>query len=94
MKRFEVHRNIRKRAMVMGLSIPLFALMMVSVVCTLLIMIFSFNLGVIVALLFANVLLYGTLVQWVRRPFYLGTSRRFPKSLSHKNITPLPYGAD
>ena len=61
MKRYTVYRNIRMKAMIMGLPITLFALMMVSVICSLLIVIFSFHVGVIVGLLLFNVLLYGAL---------------------------------
>lgn len=71
MKRYEVYRNIRKRAMVMGLPISFFAMMMVSVICSLLIIIFSFGFGVIVGLLLANALFYGALVQWVKSRFKL-----------------------
>ncbi|WP_108424495.1 hypothetical protein [Flagellimonas amoyensis] len=94
MKRYEVYRNIRKRAMVMGLPISFFALMMVSVICSLLIIIFSFSFGVIVGLLLANALLYGALVQWVKKPFQTGFTQVFPSSLSNKNRNPYAYGQD
>ena len=68
MKKYEVYRNIRKQALLMGLPISLFALLMVSVIGSLLIIIFSFSLGVIVALLLFNALIYGALAQWVTNP--------------------------
>ncbi|MEO2051992.1 MAG: hypothetical protein ABGX00_09485, partial [Allomuricauda sp.] len=77
MKHFKVYRNIRKRAIIMGLSISLFALMMVSVIGSLLIIIFSFHFGVIVGLLLFNALLYGALLQWVKKPFHLKVVQTF-----------------
>ena len=88
MKQFEVYRNIRKQAMVMGLSISLFALMMVSVIGSLLIVIFSFNFSVIVGLLCFNALLYGALVQWVKKPFHFKVRETFPKAISLKQLNP------
>ncbi|MEC7264453.1 MAG: hypothetical protein VXW38_11985, partial [Bacteroidota bacterium] len=88
---FEVYRNIRKRAMIMGLSISLFALMMVSIICSLLIIIFSFHFGVIVGLLLFNALLYGALLQWVKKPFLLKVAQTFPKTISLKQINPIDY---
>ncbi|WP_418498491.1 hypothetical protein [Flagellimonas sp.] len=91
MKQFEVYRNIRKRAMIMGLSISLFALMMVSVICSLLIIIFSFHFGVIVGLLLFNALLYGALLQWVKKPFQWRVVQTFPKTISLKQLNPIDY---
>ena len=88
MKQFEVYRNIRKRAMIMGLSISLFALMMVSIICSLLIIIFSFHFGVIVGLLLFNALFYGALVRWVKKPFHLKVQETFPKTISLKQLNP------
>jgi len=86
MKQFEVYRNIRNRAMIMGLTISLFALMMVSIICSLLIIIFSFHFGVIVGLLLFNALLYGALLQWVKKPFLLKVVQTFPKIISLKQL--------
>ncbi|WP_036379012.1 hypothetical protein [Muricauda sp. MAR_2010_75] len=91
MKRFEVYRNIRKRAMIMGLSISLFALMMVSIIGSLLIIIFSFQFGVIVGLLLFNALLYGALLQWVKQPFQWRVVQTFPKNISLKQLNPIDY---
>ena len=68
MKTYRTYRNIRKQAMIMGLPISLFALQMVSVIGSLLIIIFSFHFGVIVGLLLFNALLYGALGRWVKKP--------------------------
>ncbi|SDQ89372.1 hypothetical protein [Flagellimonas zhangzhouensis] len=91
MKQFEVYRNIRKRAMIMGLSISLFALMMVSIICSLLIIIFSFHFGVIVGLLLFNALLYGALLQWVKKPFQWKVVQTFHKTISLKQLNLLDY---
>ncbi|WP_421803953.1 hypothetical protein [Flagellimonas sp.] len=91
MKHFEVYRNIRKRAMIMGLSISLFALMMVSIISSLLIIIFSFNFSVIVGLLLFNALLYGALVRWVRKPFHVRRVRTYPMTISLKQLNPIDY---
>lgn len=94
MKQYKVYRNIRKRAMIMGLPISFFALMMVVVICSLLVIIFSFHFGVIVVLLISNVLLYGALVRWVNTPFLLHLSVVLPKCVSLKKVTPISYGQD
>jgi hypothetical protein len=91
MKKYEVYRNIRKRAMIFGLPISLFALMMVSVICTLLIIIFSFNLSVIVGLLLFNALLFGALTRWVNKPDMLHIHKVFPHFISNKRIGPLSH---
>ncbi|WP_418502076.1 hypothetical protein [Flagellimonas sp.] len=94
MKQYKVYRNIRKRAMIMGLPLSLFALMMVAVICSLLVIIFSFHFGVIVVLLITNTALYVVLVRWGNKPIGLNPSSVFPKCISLKNVTPLSYGQD
>lgn len=91
MKQFEVYRNIRKGAMIMGLSISLFALMMTSVIGSLLIVIFSFHFSVIVTLLLFNALLYGALVRWMRKSFQFKVKSTFPKTISLKQLNPINY---
>ncbi len=49
MKTFIPYKNIRKRAMILGLPLALFALQMISVIASLLLIIFSFSLGMIVS---------------------------------------------
>ena len=92
MKKYEVYRNIRKQAMIMGLPISLFALMMVSVIGSLLIIIFSFSLGVIVALLLFNALLFGALAQLAKNPNVFAIQKVFPRTISNKKLSPLSYG--
>ena len=75
----------------MGLPITLFALMMVSVIGSLLIIIFSFSLGVIVALLLFNALLFGALTQWVKNTQLLSVQKVFPRTISNKKLSPFSY---
>ncbi|MDF0707661.1 hypothetical protein [Flagellimonas okinawensis] len=91
MKKYEIYRNIRKKAMIMSLPISLFALMMVSVIGSLLIIIFSFSFGVIVALLLFNALLFGALAQWAKNPQLLSVQKVFPYCISNKKLSPLSY---
>ncbi|MEE1962038.1 hypothetical protein V1387_05020 [Allomuricauda taeanensis] len=91
MKKYEVYRNIRKRAMIMGLPISHFALMMVSVISSLLVIIFSFSFGVIVVLLVTNTFLYGVLVRWAKTPQLLSVQKVFPRIISNKKLSPLSY---
>ncbi len=91
MKKFEVYKNIRKRAVIMGLPISLFALMMVSVIGSLLIIIFSFSFSVIIAIGVFNSLLYVGLTQFIRIPGLLQLKKVFPKSISNKKVSQLYY---
>lgn len=75
----------------MGLPITLFALMMVSVIGSLLIIIFSFSLGVIVALLLFNALLFWALAQWAKNPQLLAIQKVFPRIISNKQLSPFSY---
>jgi len=72
----------------MGLPISFFALMMVSVICSLLVIIFSFSFGVIVALLLFNALLFGALAQWAKNPQLLFVQKVFPRTISNKKLSP------
>ncbi len=75
----------------MGLPVSLFALQMVSVIGSLLVIIFSFRLGVIVGLLLFNALLYGALGQWVKKPFAIRVKSTFPDTLSNKRLSPISH---
>lgn len=79
------------RAMIMGLPISLFALMMVSVIGSLLVIIFSFSFGVIVALLLFNALLFWALAQWAKNSQLLSVQKVFPRIISNKKLSPLSY---
>lgn len=75
----------------MGLPISLFALMMVSIIGSLLIIIFSFSFGVIVALLLFNALLFGALARWAKTSQLLSVQKVFPLTISNKKLSPFFY---
>ncbi|WP_148868990.1 hypothetical protein [Tenacibaculum adriaticum] len=84
MKRYEVYKNIRKRAMIMGLPISLFALQMTSVIGSLLFIIFSFSFTVIISVFLFNATLFVGLTQFARNPGLLNFKKVFPKTVSIK----------
>lgn len=94
MKKFEPYKNIRKRAMIMGLPLSLFALQMISVIGSLLVIIFSFSLGVIVSVLAFNAKLFVALTHIIKHPGLLLFKKVFPKTLSSKKQTDLHYEED
>jgi len=94
MKRFEIYKNIRKRAMIFGLPISLFALMMVSILASLLVVIFSFSFMVIIGVLLFNAVLYIVLVKITNNPQILIFSKVFPTIISNKKSSNLHYEKD
>ena len=91
MKKFEVYRNIRKRAMIFGLPLHLFALQMLSIIGSLMIMIFSFSFLVIIALLVGNAILFIALTRISSNPQGMHFGKVFPKIISNKKSTALNY---
>jgi type IV secretory pathway VirB3-like protein len=91
MKKFEVYRDIRKRAMIMGLPISLFALMITSVIISLLFIIFSFSLWVIVAVFLFNGCLFVVLTHLSKNPAVLHFKKAFPRTISNKKLSQLNY---
>jgi predicted neutral ceramidase superfamily lipid hydrolase len=91
MKRFEVYKNIRKRAVIMGLPISLFALMITAVIGSLLLIIFSFSFVVIISVLVFNTLLYISLTHIVKNPALLHFIKVFPQTISNKKESQLFY---
>lgn len=91
MKTYEVYRNIRKRAMIMGLPIALFALMMTSVIGSLLFIIFSFSWAVILTVMAFNGVLYVALVHMANKPGLLQLKKVFPRTISNKKTSLLNY---
>ena len=63
MKRFEIYKNIRKRAIIFGLPVSLFALIMISVLASLMLIIFSFSFVIIIGVFMFNAALYVALIQ-------------------------------
>lgn len=92
MKKFEIYKNIRKRAVIMGLPISLFALMMTAVIGSLLFIIFSFSFLVIIGVFVFNAALYIALTHFTKNPSLLHFQRVFPKAISNKKTSPLYYG--
>lgn len=94
MRTYEIYRNIRKGAMIWGLPISLFALMMVSVVASLLVIIFSFSLMAITSLLIWNGSLFVGLSRMniTLRLFHI--KKVFPKSISNKKENIAGYVED
>ncbi|MCK7591335.1 hypothetical protein M0G43_12175 [Subsaxibacter sp. CAU 1640] len=94
MKRFEVYKNIRKQAMIFGLPVSLFALMMIAIVASLLVIIFSFSFGLILGVLIFNTLLYGALIRITSNPQLFQMARVFPRIISNKKSSALDYEED
>ena len=94
MKKFEVYKNIRKRAVIFGLPLSLFAVMIISIIASLLIIIFSFSFGVIIGVLVLNSVLYITLIRITNNPQLFQLTRSFPKSISNKRNSGLDYEQD
>jgi hypothetical protein len=94
MKKFEVYKNIRKRAIIFGLPISLFALMMVSILASLLVIIFSLSFGVIVGILIFNTALYVALTHLTNKPHFFQMANAFPKIISNKKNSGFDYEQD
>ncbi|WP_026838305.1 hypothetical protein [Gillisia sp. JM1] len=94
MKKFEIYKNIRKRAMIWGLPISLFALMMISVVGALLMIIFSFSLTVIIGVFIFNAALYIALTRISASPQLFHISKVFPETISNKKSNFFNYEQD
>lgn len=91
MKRYVVYKNIRKRAVIMGLPISLFALMMICVIGSLLFIIFSFNFSVIIGVFALNGILYVVLTKLTKNPSLVHIKKVFPLTISNKKTTHLNY---
>ncbi|WP_111307355.1 hypothetical protein [Confluentibacter sediminis] len=87
MKKYEIYKNIRKRAIIFGLPISLFALMMIAIVASLLVIIFSFSFIVVIGVLICNATLYIALTKFAHNPQLLQIARVFPKIISNKKST-------
>ena len=94
MKKFEIYKNIRKRGVIFGLPLSLFAVMMISIIASLLIIIFSFSFGIIIGVLVFNAALYIALIRITNNPQLFQLARTFPKSISNKRNSGLDYEHD
>lgn len=91
MKKYEVYKNIRKRAVIMGLPISLFALMMTAIIGSLLLIIFSFSFMVIISVFVINAVLYIALTRITKHPYTLQIQKVFPQTISNKKESYLNY---
>ena len=94
MKKFEVYKNIRKQAVIFGLPISLFALNMVSILASLLVIIFSFSFGMIIGVLVFNAALYVALTRITHNPQIFQMAKAFPKIISNKRNSGFYYEQD
>tara|TARA_R110000796_G_scaffold85136_2_gene184981 strand:- start:1748 stop:2032 length:285 start_codon:yes stop_codon:yes gene_type:complete len=94
MKKYEVYKNIRKRAVIFGLPISLFALMMVSILASLLIIIFSFSFVMIIGILIFNAALYVALTRITNDPQLFQIAKAFPQIISNKRNSGFDYEED
>ena len=94
MKKYEVYKNIRKRAVIFGLPISLFALMMVSILASLLIIIFSFSFVMIIGILIFNSALYVALTRITNDPQLFQMAKAFPQIISNKRNSGFDYEED
>lgn len=86
MRRYQVYRNIRKGAVIMGLPLNLFALSAALLVLSLIVLIFSFSGVLLLVLALSNVALYAGLVNLARNPGALVLSKPFPGLISNKKM--------
>lgn len=91
MKHYRVYRNIRKRALIFGLPVSLFALQMLGIIGSLLVVIFSFSFGLVLSAAVFNVVLYVLLLKVTNQPHLLNFAKVFPKAISNKKTTALNY---
>lgn len=91
MKSYQVYRNIRKRALIFGLPVSLFALQMLAVIGSLLVVIFSFSLFLVVGAIALNLSLYVILLKLTHQPHLLHFAKVFPAAISNKKTTTLNY---
>ncbi len=91
MKSYQVYRNIRKRALIFGLPVSLFALQMLVEIGSLLVAIFSFSLLLFMVVIVVNISLYVILLKLTHQPHLLHFAKVFPAAISNKKTTPINY---
>ncbi|MDE3742112.1 hypothetical protein [Maribacter polysaccharolyticus] len=91
MKNYQVYRNIRKRALLFGLPVSLFALQMSALIGSLLVVIFSFSLILLMGAIVVNTSLYVILLKLTHQPYLLHFAKVFPSAISNKKTTPISY---
>lgn len=91
MKRYEIYRDIRKKALIYGLPVPLFALMMISIIGSLLVIIFSFSLLMIIGAVSLNLVMYAVLSRVAANPQWMYFRKVFPVLISSKKSSEIFY---
>lgn len=91
MKGYQVYRNIRKRALIFGLPVSLFALQMLGVIGSLLVVIFSFSFVLVLGAIVINITLYAVLLKLTLQPHLLHFAKVFPTAISNKKTTAINY---
>lgn len=91
MKKFNPYRNIRARALIFGLPVPLFALQMLGVIASLLIIIFSFSFTLVLGAMLLNGILHAVLLKLAHASHLLRLGNVFPKAISNKKTNLLRY---
>lgn len=91
MKGYQVYRNIRKRALIFGLPVSLFALQMMGVIGSLLVVIFSFSFALVLGAIVLNITLYVVLLKLTLQPHLLHFAKVFPAAISNKKTTAINY---
>lgn len=91
MKQYRIYRNIRKKALIFGLSVPMFALQMLSIVGALLVIIFSFSTGVIIGAFLLNSTLYFSLLKFPENRKIFVFKSFFPTAIQNKRSGELHY---
>lgn len=86
MKQFTTYTAIRQRAQLLGLPLLFFAVQLIAVIVSLLLMIFSFGVGLILGLLVLNVSLYVGLLQYQQGKLHFSLGTVFPRELSNQHI--------
>ena len=94
MKKFDIYRNMRKTAIIFGLPLSLFAMMMVSIVASLLVIIFSFSFGIIIGVLSFNSAFYIALTRITNNPQLFQLDGSFPNIISNRKNSGLYYEKD
>ena len=94
MKTYPIYRSIRKKALIFGLPVSLFALQMVVVIGSLLVIIFSFSIGVILGTLLLNLSLYFGLLRYGQHSELVSFQKVFPAAISNLQSTGHRYERD
>ena len=80
--------------MIWGLPVSLFALMMIAVVGSLLVIILSFSLGAVISVFIFNCALYISLTNLSSHPQVFQVSKVFPGTISSTRLSNFHYEQD